>query len=217
MFSEISEVERNTIYFKCSRCGKCCHFRGDLLITPMDLFRYCQFLHMTTVEFLEQYARIEESSSDLFKIFLKDKGDILRTCIFFDNDMGCSINPIKPPICYFYPFFVNFFTDDKTTVQITDCVMSSLNNSSNKKEERIIDLVEKASGNRYHSEKILMKKYIELISSIHLALASSSDGDSKKKKHTQKFFEDFYINLDLSDEHYIEKKIEEWQDIVIFI
>lgn len=33
-----------TIKFKCDRCGKCCKHRGDIALTPMDVFQISKYL-----------------------------------------------------------------------------------------------------------------------------------------------------------------------------
>lgn len=207
-------LEMEEISFECKRCGKCCRRRGDLPITPMELVLYCNYFNMTAQQFLDEYANIERAPGELPKVFLKHKGDEKKTCIFFEEEKGCTINPIKPAICYLFPFFQNFFSDNKTLIQVTPCVIESL---SNGKKEKISDLIEKASCGRYGKEKINMKKYIDLISNFELKLKRGSYSIKQKQMYIDKFYEDFFLNICPGCENYLKDKFKEWDYIICFI
>ncbi|MCI8587654.1 MAG: YkgJ family cysteine cluster protein [Clostridia bacterium] len=208
------EVPMKEIAFKCQRCGKCCRFRGDIQISPMDLVRYCKFFNMSPSTILEQYAVIEKRHLEPTQVFVKDKGDKLHTCIFFEEGAGCTINQVKPPVCYIYPFYEDFFENGMTTVQMTQCVINSMSTEKNK--EKIVDLIERASNNRYSLEKGYIIWYISVLAMFTIRLRESSAPESLKQKYIERFFNDFYLNLDISSDGYLDSKLEEWQSITDF-
>lgn len=207
----IKEVPVNEIAFECQRCGKCCRFRGDIPISPMDLVRYCNFFKMSPSSFLEEYAILEKVYLEPVRVYLKDKGDKQHTCIFFEEDKGCTINAIKPPICYIYPFYEDVFGNGMTTVQLTKCVMNSASKETIKKP--VLDLIECASNNRYHIEKKSIVQYISTLATFTICLKESSVPNIFKQQYIEKFFNDFYLNLDISNDEYLDNKFEEWQNI----
>lgn len=213
MLGETIVMDR--IHFECQRCGRCCTRRGDLRVTPMDLVRYCRFLNISVSEFFEKYTVImENESEDLPIVLLKDKGDKMKTCIFFEEGVGCKVHLVKPPTCYLYPFLVDIFEVEKTQVLMTPCVIIGM---SGEPKEKIGDVIKRISTGRYQSEKNDIKCYINLIGDLHMNLQRNSQSKKQKQAYIHKFFEDFFTNLDISDDKYLSTKLKEWDDIVCFI
>ena len=79
-----------------------------------------------------------------------------------------------------------------------------------------MDLIERASNNRYSLEKGYIIWYISVSAMFTIRLSESSAPDSLKQKYIEKFFNDFYLNLDISSNGYLDSKLEEWQSITDF-
>lgn len=101
-------VEVDRIDFHCKRCGECCRSRGDISLFPQDIPRIAKYLGMNSGdEFLKKYAIKEffEDKPALYKYVIKDKGDYMQTCVFFDEEKKiCRIHEVKPPACFYFPF-----------------------------------------------------------------------------------------------------------------
>lgn len=127
----IKGIER--IDFKCQRCGGCCKYRGDIDLFPHDIPRIAKYLGMSCGdEFLEKYAIKEEipEKPNLYKYVIKDKGDRVKTCIFYENNK-CRIHPVKPPACFMFPFLD--ISDDDIEIQLLSCVLEALKSKKGKK------------------------------------------------------------------------------------
>ena len=115
-----------THIFKCTQCGQCCS-EYCIPVTHTDLFRVLEFLgkEITVdniseiVEFIEPDEEVLETYEDVPKILLSNyandnlvmvfQGD--DYCLFFDGK-GCSIYPVRPLVCRFFPFTYEFVNDD---------------------------------------------------------------------------------------------------------
>lgn len=207
------ETAMDRISFKCKQCGCCCFNRGDIMVTPMDLLRYCKFFKLTPKEFLMRYTWKKSEYNQLYKIYLISKDDMFKSCIFFEADSGCAINSIKPPVCYYYPLVEDvIFGSGEIMVHDTSC--DNAKNLQCLSQKEMAEYINLSSNGRYHTEKPLIKKFIFLSVKMEQALAKRP---AKNERHIRKFFEDFYLNLDIDDEKYLEKKIEEWEDSICFI
>lgn len=102
VFAEQSGVE-------CARCGWCCFFRGEVLVTNDDIAGLSEFLKITPQEFTEKYtrrvitwdkeARVLNRVSDPFSA-------VSNGCIFIkqgeDKLFHCSVYSARPQACKDY-------------------------------------------------------------------------------------------------------------------
>ena len=85
----------------CAMCKKCCEYRGDIKITPINVLEISKFLKISIDEFLEKYT--EEVEGEEPEIVIKGIGD-KRECIFNDRtNYKCTINSVKPMQCVVFP------------------------------------------------------------------------------------------------------------------
>jgi len=112
--------------FGCTKCGECCTVYC-IPVTHHDLHRMLKHLKVEVnadnlaniVEFIEPDDEVLETYEDVPKVTLSDysnenlvmvlKGDDM--CEFYDGN-GCSIYPVRPLICRFFPFTYEFEDDD---------------------------------------------------------------------------------------------------------
>lgn len=161
----IKDVER--IDFKCQRCGGCCKYRGDISLFPHDIPRLAKYLGMSCGdEFLTKYAIKEEvpDKPNLYKYVIKDKGDKMKTCIFYENNK-CRIHPVKPPACFMFPFLD--VSDDDIEIQLVDCVLQALKSEADGKNgKKPIEFLKEIP--QYEEEKTLRERENRLMSRLYV-------------------------------------------------
>lgn len=85
----------------CEDCNKCCIYRGDIRLTPINVCNISMLLKISIKEFLKTYT--DRLENDKPEIVLKTVGD-LKECIFYDKKInGCIIHKIKPMQCVMFP------------------------------------------------------------------------------------------------------------------
>ena len=85
----------------CNMCDKCCIYRGDIRLLPINVCRISKFLNVPVKEFLEKYTdRLDENKLELV---LKTTGE-LKQCILYDGiQKKCVIHKVKPMQCVMFP------------------------------------------------------------------------------------------------------------------
>lgn len=139
--------------FKCDRCGKCCKHRGDLALTPMDIFKISQHLNMSCEETVKKYTRLSHRHN-FPQIVLLSEGK-QDTCVFYSKNC-CKIYPVRPSQCYLFPLILlTSLSDPNPKFSIQKCY------SKTRSEEQIPvqDWISQSSG-RFASEKELLNWYI---------------------------------------------------------
>lgn len=103
----MNEVENKILNLKskdnlnCTLCEKCCEYRGDIKITPINVLEISKFLKISISEFLEKYT--EEVKGEEPEIVIKGLGQ-KRECIFNDREnFNCKIHKVKPMQCVVFP------------------------------------------------------------------------------------------------------------------
>ena len=84
--------------YACQRCGNCCRWPGDVIVTETEIARIAAHLGMPEGEFIEQYTRLSANRQHLSLI---DKGD--GACIFLEGCNTCAIQAVKPVQCQGFP------------------------------------------------------------------------------------------------------------------
>lgn len=84
--------------FVCQRCGACCLQSGYVILTEADIEAIAAHLSITVPMFTARYTRLTKHRNALSLI---DAGD--GSCIFYDPQAGCRIEPVKPRQCREFP------------------------------------------------------------------------------------------------------------------
>ena len=82
----------------CGQCGLCCRRCHPIYLDAEDIQRISQYLGIPLNEFYLEYVDVNE---DTFCI--KD----VVPCQFLNCNNRCSIYPVRPSVCKFYPFNID--------------------------------------------------------------------------------------------------------------
>lgn len=146
------------VSFKCNNCGKCCRYRGDIVLYPMDIIRISNFLNISCKDFLTEYTMTFECPTILSQIVIQSKKDKLLTCVFLDEkNMKCKIYEARPIACSNFPFIL--LNENNYAVQMVPCVQDF------NKGSKVIDLL--MQNPHFLSEKKQRKQIDELISKVN--------------------------------------------------
>ena len=113
MSQEILYMKSKTC-LDCKICDRCCKYRGDIKITPVNVVEISKLLGCSIEDFLYLYT--DKVKGEEPEIVLKTIGKE-RVCIFNDGDDNrCKVQKFKPMQCVMFPlvpidlkqgFFVN--------------------------------------------------------------------------------------------------------------
>ena len=157
----------------CSLCEKCCEYRGDIKITPINVLEISKFLKISIEEFLEKYT--VEVLGEEPEIVIKGIGK-KQECIFNNREnFKCIINKVKPMQCLVFllvPVDVkrDLFIDSKACPRAT-----------NKK----VTVNKWVNGNHniYKKRKNVYLKWIELMEEIQPRRKAFSKDKQEKIKN----------------------------------
>lgn len=93
-------------HFACHQGVECftdCCRELELALTPYDVLRLKNALHMDSAEFLDRYAVMEKEESDVFPRFYLAMVDDGRASCPFVTRNGCKIYDHRPGACRTYP------------------------------------------------------------------------------------------------------------------
>lgn len=92
---------KSKVNLGCNMCDKCCVYRGDIRLTPVNVYEISKFLKIDIKTFLDKYTdRVNGQEPELV---LKTVGD-KRQCILYDTDnTRCGIHSVKPMQCVMFP------------------------------------------------------------------------------------------------------------------
>lgn len=92
---------KSKVKLGCNLCDKCCIYRGDIRLIPINVWKISKFLKISVEEFLEKYTdRPEENKLELV---LKTTGK-LKQCILYEKEgKKCGIHQVKPLQCVMFP------------------------------------------------------------------------------------------------------------------
>jgi Fe-S-cluster containining protein len=84
---------------ECKRCGHCCQY-GSGFLAGDDLKNISKFLGIKQEELKEKYLEeIEQFNTKRVRPKLIKKDKAYGVCVFFDNELGCKIQTVKPLQC----------------------------------------------------------------------------------------------------------------------
>ena len=87
----------------CNLCNKCCVYRGDIRLTPVNVCEISAFLGLSNKEFVEEYT--DRLKGDLFELVLKTKGDKKQCILYDEKSQKCLIHKVKPLQCVMFPLY----------------------------------------------------------------------------------------------------------------
>lgn len=92
---------KSKVNLGCNQCDKCCVYRGDIRLTPLNVCNISKFLKITIPEFIEKYT--DRPENNVLELVLKTTGD-KNECILYDKSIhGCYIHSVKPMQCVMFP------------------------------------------------------------------------------------------------------------------
>jgi Fe-S-cluster containining protein len=87
------------LHFTCTRCGHCCTGEpGYVWVDDADLAAIAAHRGETLEEVKGLYTRWTARGRTLRE---KTNGD----CVFYDQQAGCTVYPVRPPQCRTWPFW----------------------------------------------------------------------------------------------------------------
>ena len=109
----------------CKTCGKCCHNRGDLILTPYDVFTIAKHLGREPKQIIEHYCKIcigKNSGLPIARVSPLPPSDV---CPFL-RGKRCGIHSAKPVVCSVYPLARITALDDEQPkfLRATRCTQS---------------------------------------------------------------------------------------------
>ena len=86
------------ITYLCQRCGNCCRWPGDVIVTQGEVEAIAEQVGMTVEDFIQSRTRLSANRQHLSLIEKED-----GSCFFLDGRNTCLIQPVKPEQCRGFP------------------------------------------------------------------------------------------------------------------
>ena len=94
----------------CDTCNKCCVYRGDIRLTPINVCEISKYLNISIHDFIMKYT--DRLEGNLFELVLKTRGD-LKECILYNQENNkCLIHSVKPMQCVMFPLYPENIKND---------------------------------------------------------------------------------------------------------
>lgn len=100
--SAIESVSAPKIFYQCQRCGNCCKWPGEVVLTDEDISRIAKHLELSEFDFIQRHTAVRKNRAGL-TLTEKPNGE----CEFLDG-IDCTIQPVKPEQCRGFPNTWNF-------------------------------------------------------------------------------------------------------------
>ncbi|MFZ4763996.1 MAG: YkgJ family cysteine cluster protein [Roseimicrobium sp.] len=84
--------------FLCQRCGNCCRWPGDVIVTDEEVRAIAEHLGLAEEAFIESHTRLSANRRHLSLIEKQD-----GSCVFLEGQNHCHIQPVKPLQCRGFP------------------------------------------------------------------------------------------------------------------
>jgi Fe-S-cluster containining protein len=91
-------LDKSDTAYLCQRCGNCCRWPGDVIVTQEEITAIAQHLGMPEVEFIGLRTRLSANRAHLSLTEREDGG-----CIFLEGQNTCLIQKVKPEQCRGFP------------------------------------------------------------------------------------------------------------------
>ena len=101
--------ENDEFVFACDQCGKCCRNRGDILLSPLDLYNLVRATGKSITEVIDRYGDCyigSHSNLPVVRLRFREDLDGTSTCFFLgrrDGKFYCRVHEQKPGVCRMYP------------------------------------------------------------------------------------------------------------------
>ena len=137
---------KSKVKLGCNMCDKCCVYRGDIKLTPINVCNIAKYLKISNKEFIERYT--DKLENRPLELVLKTRGE-KRECILYDREIhGCRVHKVKPMQCTMFPLVPenikrDYFVDSeeckiKDAKEITVNKWLNGNNNNYKKNKEIV-------------------------------------------------------------------------------
>ena len=107
---EINFLDENDEFvFACDQCGKCCRNRGDILLSPLDIYNLVRATGKSAMEIIERYGECyigSNSNLPVIRLRFRMESDGTSACFFLgkrDGKYYCRVHEYKPTVCRTYP------------------------------------------------------------------------------------------------------------------
>lgn len=91
-------LDNTEIRYACQRCGNCCRWPGDVIVTEQEITRIAAHLNLTEEDFIARHTRLS-ANRRLLSIIEKSDG----SCFFLEGKNTCLIQSVKPAQCAGFP------------------------------------------------------------------------------------------------------------------
>lgn len=91
-------MSTSSLQYQCQRCGNCCRWPGEVVLSEADIVAMADFLEVTVNEFTEQFTVLRSSRQGLA---LKQNAD--NSCVFLNSINECRVQKAKPAQCSAFP------------------------------------------------------------------------------------------------------------------
>lgn len=157
MNNEILTMKSKT-NLSCKVCDRCCKYRGDIKLTPINILEISKFLKNSIKEFLEKYTHEVENEPP--EIALNAIGE-KRVCILNNQDTNrCKAHKVKPIQCVMFPLMPVDINND-LFVNMRTCPLSTENDKKVSVNKWL-----NSNNNIYKRNKNIYLKWIELLEEI---------------------------------------------------
>ena len=171
----------------CSICDRCCKYRGDIRLTPINVLEISKYLKISPKNFLEKYTiELEDEPPE---IVIKAVGEDKR-CIFNNSkNYKCMVHKFRPMQCVVFPLYPVDIRND-LFINTESCIMKS------KKKIKINKWLN--SDNIYNKNKNIYLKWIELIEEIQPIWNSITTNN--KMKIRELLFMEYDLNKNFEEQ-----------------
>ena len=91
------ELPKTNAYL-CQRCGNCCRWPGDVVVTDGEVNAIAAHLKMPAEDFIQRFTRLSANRQHLSLIEKED-----GSCFFLEGQNVCRLQPVKPEQCKGFP------------------------------------------------------------------------------------------------------------------
>lgn len=173
---------KSKVKLGCNMCDKCCVYRGDIKLTPINVCNISKYLNISNKEFVEKYT--DRLDGRPFELVLKTRGE-KKECILYDNKIhGCGIHKIKPMQCTMFPLVPenlkrDYFYDSE------QCKIDGV-------EEITVNEWLNGNNNNYKKNKKTCMEWIKFLEYIQLQIQEYS------KEKIDEYYNILFENYDIS-------------------
>lgn len=91
-------LDKSKVTYLCQRCGNCCRWPGDVIVTDPEITAIANHLGLAEGEFIQRFTRL---SANRRHLSLVEKAD--GSCQFLEGKNTCLIQGAKPEQCRGFP------------------------------------------------------------------------------------------------------------------